>query len=101
MTIVCFENKNLPYDHENEWLHSYELNEWLVVPNIGDIVEFDDDAYYEDEKRETIGTLFTVVAKAIHYSRMDGCRDDCIIHLTVEPYAELSWTVKRSGTGSA
>jgi hypothetical protein len=84
MTTVYFENEDLPYDHDNEHLHSYELGNDMVVPNVGDFVNFDDDSFYEDYKRKTIGTKFIVTKKTIGLSRMEGCVDDCFIELHVE-----------------
>jgi hypothetical protein len=82
MPTICFENENLDYDYENNYLHMYELNEHLIIPCVGDIVDFDDDRYYE--YRDSIGSCFVVTKKKILYSRGESYQDDCSIILTVE-----------------
>jgi hypothetical protein len=82
MPTICFENENLPYDHVNDCLHAYELNDRLVVPNVGDVVDFGDDSYYE--KSEQCGSKFLIVSKEISFSRTKGYVDDCTITLIVD-----------------
>jgi hypothetical protein len=89
MPKICFVTKTFPYDYENELLHSYELNEWLVVPSVGDIVDFERDSYYKKWKREQFGTKFRIVSKEISFSRGEQFRDDCIITLKVDPVFDI------------
>ena len=86
MTTVYFENEKLTERYESNVIHQFELNKWLVIPNVGDIVDFDDDGFYDEEYRTTIGTKFIATAKEIIYSRDKECRDDCYVCITIEPY---------------
>lgn len=90
MPNVFFVNEDMPFQEE-DFLHRYKLNKYLVAPNVGDIVDFEDDGHFYNDKfgderpgiAEKCGTKFVVVKREIVFSRGPGYRDDCNIFCTV------------------
>jgi hypothetical protein len=85
-TYIFFNNKNLDYNHEDYNLHSYIAGEIEILPKVGDVVDFDDDAFFEPVFRLNLGTRFIIKQRVLHFHRMEGCRDECSIEFIVDPY---------------
>jgi predicted nucleic acid-binding Zn finger protein len=56
------------------------------LPEVGDIVAFDQDESYEKEKKDAFGSIFVVVAREISYLLELGYEHNYEIVFTIEPY---------------
>jgi hypothetical protein len=87
MFDLVFESEYSDYDHTNEYLHLIRNAPSDFVPDIGSIVNFEDDSFYRDKVHSSnCGYKFIVISKEFIYSRGKDFEDFLTVKIWLKPF---------------